>query len=588
MNGRSTRIITALLALFGSIQDADAAPLKVQVRGTATLTARASRDNPTGGDSDLVLSGALTDDAGQALASQRVSVRVARAAVPHDEQVVEALRAPRGCDARRDRAWGVQAGEGNEVVVITDEDGRFCFRVRLKADRYKASLAYAPAEASLVDGIEQELTFDLSRQSLTLRFDPIPRIAPLDAPRVTVEAVAIVDDDAEPRAAPALELVLANESGELSRAATDTFGRARFVVPGPMLGPPGPGELRVTFAGDADTAWATRAEAIERRLTVVVTVPAADRGELAAAVPEDGIPLTAEVTSSLGPLDEGTVEARVGDVIVGAAPVSRGVARLSMTFTGQGDEALVRLRYVPASPWYTPLGEPTIRVPIREPSLLSKAPVLLAGLAMTALFLVGRVSGQRRKPEPVTSKASGEAKPRVDVVRLAARAEGGWLGRVVDAHEATPVRGARVWIERGTFEGRETLASVETDADGRFALPSIGDGVGGVSIVVEAPLHARLAQDLPPPGELVIAVAQRRRALLAKLVTWARRRGPPFDARPEPTPGHVRRSASDEETTARWAQAIEQAAFGPDDVDARVEAAIEHLAPKDVGPPRAG
>lgn len=583
---------------------ADAAPLRVRVRGTAKLTARASRDQPSPGVNELLLNGALTDDAGQPLALQPVIIRIAKETDAHDARTASGVAGARGCDRgaesgpgagaapapaprRGPMAWGItvsSGGDAPEVTAITDEDGRFCLRARLDPDRYKATLVYAPPAANvLVDGVEREISFDLSRRGLALRFDPTPRVVQLDTPNTTIDAVAIVDDDETPRVAPMLGLVLANEKEELARMATDATGRARFVVPGAKLGAPGPGELRVSFAGDAETAGATHTEEIERHVKVAVKVPAADRGELTAGIPEDGIALLAEVGTSIGaPLSEGAIEARIGDVVVGAAPVERGIARLMLTFTGQGSEALVRLRYVPASPWYEPLGEPTVRLPIRGPSLWSKAPILLAGLAVLAFFLVGRVSGQKHKPEPAPGKPDGEAreaKPRVDVVRPAERGQEGWTGCVVDAHEGTPLRGARVWIERGTFDGRSVLASVETDAHGRFTLPGIGGIAGDESIAAEGRLHARLTQDLPAPGEIAIAIAQRRRALLAQLVNWARRRGPPFDARPEPTPGHVRRAAGEELGTARWADAVERAVFGPGEVDAHAEQDVERLVP---------
>jgi len=106
-------------------------------------------------------------------------------------------------------------------------------------------------------------------------------------------------------------------------------------------------------------------------------------------------------------------------------------------------------------------------------------------------------------------------------------------------------------------------------------------------MAVEGPLHARLVQPLPPPGELSIALVLRRRALLARLVTWARRRGRPFDVKPEPTPGHVRRAAADDFRTARWADAVERAVFGGGEVDARMEGEIERMAPAEPGPPGA-
>ncbi len=132
--------------------------------------------------------------------------------------------------------------------------------------------------------------------------------------------------------------------------------------------------------------------------------------------------------------------------MVGAAPVERGIARLTLTFAGSGSEANVRLRYVPSAPWYEPLGETTIRLPIRGPSILSKLPILLAGLAVLAFFLVGRVASKGNKPEPAPAKIDAAAslgKPRLEVVRHAVRGEVGWRGRIVDAHEGTPVKGGR-------------------------------------------------------------------------------------------------------------------------------------------------
>jgi hypothetical protein len=577
----------ALAALVASA-DAQAQGLRIKVRGAAKITARASRDQ-----GELVLSGSLTDDAGEPLGGQSVTVRVTREADPHDPKVAEGLRAARGCDRSADRprpqmAWAVSvrgSPDAPEIALLTDEDGRFCFRARLDPDRYGASLHWRDTRGgTLLDPADQDLAFDLSRRSLALSFDPRPKIVPLDAQQLGFEALAIVDDDATPRVATGLSLVLSTETGkEIARTSTDASGRARFLLASQKVGPPGPGELRVSFAGDADTAKAEHVEAIERHAKVSVRVPAADRGELVPRVPEDGIAIDAEVTSVAGPVSEGAIEAHVGDVVVGAAPVERGLARLTLTFAAQGTEAHVALRYVPSSPWYEPLPEPTIRIPIRGPGILSKAPILLAGLAVLVFFLVGRVSSKSAKTKAAPPRRpDGEARdgrPKLEVVRAAARGERGWTGRVIDAHEGTPVANARVWIERGTFEGRSVLASTTTNARGELTLPPLPNLVGDEQIVAEGPLHARLVQPLPGPGEIAIALAERRRALLARLVGWAKRRGAPFDVRPEPTPGHVRRAAGEDRETAQWADAVERAVFGGEAVDARIEREIEALAP---------
>lgn len=576
--------VTCLVAGHG---DASAQGLRIKVRGSAKITARAARDQ-----GELVLSGTLTDDAGQPLVGQPLTARVTREADPADPRVAEGIRAARGCDRSVDRprpqmAFAVQVGgtpQNPEVLLTTDEDGRFCFRARLEPDRFVAHLHWRDRKAgALLEQADHQVSFDLSRRALALSFDPKPKIVPLDQPQSAFDAVAIVDDDATPRVAPNLSLLLSNEKKELRRMTTDASGRAHFVVSSSDLGPPGPGELHVTFAGDGETAKAHHVEAIERHVKVSVRVPAIENGKLEPQVPEDGIPIVAEVTSVVGPVGEGAIEAHVGDVIVGAAPVERGIARLTLTFAAQGSETLVALRYVPVSPWYEPLPDPTVRIPIRGPGVLAKAPILVAGLAVLVFFLVGRVSSNRAKAAPParekTEDEARDGRPKLEVVRSAARGDRGWSGRVIDAHEGHPIQNARVWVERGTFEGRSILSSVSTDARGEFTIPAFGNQVGDEQIGCEAPLHARFMQVLPGPGELSVALALRRRALLARMVKWAKRRGAPFDVRPEPTPGHVRRAAGDDRTTALWADAVEQAVFGGGEVDARLEKEIEALAP---------
>lgn len=568
---------------------AQAQGIRIRVRGSAKIVAHATRDQ-----GELIFSGALLDDAGQPLPAETITIHVVRESDPRDARVIEGLRAARSCDRSTDRppaAYGIRVvgpADAPDIAAITDEGGRFCFRARLVPDRHLAHLSWRGS--NLVDAADQDLAFDLSRQALILRFDPTPRIVSLDTPQVALEAAALVEDDGTTQAKQGLTLVLANETEELGRASTDSSGRARFSVLASKLGAPGRGLLKVSFGGDAQTAFSVHVADVERRVKVTLRVPAAEKGDLRPRVPEDGIPLAVDVASTMGPVPEGAVEARVGDAVVGAAPVERGIARLTLTFAASGSEAAVRLRYVASSPWYEPLGEPTVRLPIRGPSILSKLPILLAGLAVLAFFLVGRVASKGNKPEPAPAKiddAAAVGKPRLDVVRAAARGEVGWRGRIVDAHEGTPVRGARVWVERGTFEGRNVLLSVATEPDGSFRLGGLEGLVGDEQMAVEGPLHARLVQPLPLPGELSIALVLRRRALLARLVTWARRRGRPFDVKPEPTPGHVRRAAADDLRTARWADAVERAVFGGGEVDARMESEIERMAPAEPGPPAA-
>lgn len=584
---RFIAVVGVVAVMFlGFSNSVDAAPLRVRVRGAAKISARAWREQFTS-SIDLVLSGTLTDDAGEAMPNTSVAIRVVRETDAHDARVAQNLRGAHTCNSRQTNGIRVAGTrEAPEVIATTDEAGRFCFRAGFDPDRYKATIVYAaPPGRPLVDAATKEISFDLSRRGLSLRFDPVPKILEIDTPRTTIEAVALHDDDETPHVAMGLLVTLANEQGDLGTATTDASGRARFTINGNKLGPAGNGEMRATFVGNTDISGATTVEEVERHVKVQVKVPAADKNELSAMVPEDGIPLVTTVTSSLGNVPEGSVEAWIGDVIVGAAPVTNGTAKLTLTFATSSNEANVRLRYIPASPWYEPVGEPIITLPIKSPGLLSKAPLLLAGLAVIAFFLVGRVSAPKVKPSPAPPKdALIEAAPKLEVVRKAERGEEGWTGKVVDAHEGTPVYRARVWIDRGTFEGRSRLVAFETGADGRFKLPSIGPVAGDETIHAEARLHTRLSQALPPPGEIQIAIVQRKRALLANLVAWAKRRGAPYDIRPEPTPGHVRRHAQHDPREAgavKWASAVEAAVFGPGEVDERREVAVDQLAPDD-------
>ena len=83
---------------------------------------------------------------------------------------------------------------------------------------------------------------------------------------------------------------------------------------------------------------------------------------------------------------------------------------------------------------------------------------------------------------------------------------------------------------------------------------------------VDSADHSTHEQPLPPPSVLGVALVTRRRALLERLVRWARQKGAPFDGAPEPTPGHVRRVASRASAVEveAWASRVEQAAYGPE------------------------
>ena len=547
------------------------AATRIHVRGQAKIEMHAGRD--TG---DLVLSGALLDDTGQPLAKEAVSVTLARDGDPKQLVVFDEAHAARGCGSRLHEPQSMHAT--GPLTLTTDESGRFCFRITLPQERYVVQAAWAGA--SLVDAVKHDLFVDLARQALSLSFDPEPHIVSLDAQTSVVEAVAAIDENGVTQAGALLAIELTNERGELvANGLTNANGRLRLDMPTAKLGPPGKGELRLAFAGNVDTAKASYAADIERHARVTLRAPLVEVGGLAPAWPEDGIAIALLASWKNGPVPTGTIEARVGDIVVGAALVEGGASKVTVTFATQADAQIVpvRLRYSSSTPWFEAGDDLEIKVPVRGPSAWRQAPLVLAGLAVVGWLFLGRIRKKIPVAAPVQAKPQTKGEAKIDVVREAKSSKLGWSGRITDAHDGTPVAKARITILRPGFERAEVIASAYASDAGRFELRA--DTRTGDELAIEGSLHAPLKQAIPPCGELEIALVLRKRKLLERLVKWARLRGRPFDAHPEPTPGHVRRAAGNDSETARWAEAVERAAYAGGQVDARAEAEVERLAP---------
>lgn len=581
---RAALTVAAFACVTSGAAHASAEGLRVRVRGSGHVSSHATR---SGGE--LVFSGVLADDAGEPIANERVTVRI------EDEEkgtadLAEHLQAAHTCgdEGGGSRATDVSVDETSGVplvVAVTDEAGRYCFRAPLPIHRYRAVVAWKGS--ALVDGATSERTFDLGRRALVLDFDPAPHVVWLDATTSSFDVVALADEEQTRRVAPNLTLRLSNEEGApLATAVTDAFGRARFSVASDALGEAGPGELRVSYPGDGDLAPASQTTIVERRASVVLEVVDAPREP---ASPEDGVPLVVRARAAGAAVGDGAVEASIGGDVVDTAEVREGLANLSLTFSADAPSVTVRLRYAPTSSWYEATSDVEVRVPLRGPSPLRRIAALGACALVLAFFLAGRIASGRAKQKPMSpgvDAAPTEPRAAIEIVATAEGPDEGTRGRVLDAHDRTPIAGARVWIERGTFEGASELAATHADAEGRFSLPAVPRSASASErLGAEGRVHRRLTTPLPVSGEIVIALVSRKRALLARLVGWAKWAGAPFDARPEPTPGHVRDAATDRPETARWAGAVERAVFGPGDVDAEQEAEIASLSPRTEGGP---
>jgi hypothetical protein len=470
----------------------------------------------------------------------------------------------------------------DRLLLVTDDEGRFCVRFTLPADQYTARIEAYSSE--LLDGVTRELTFDLALVTLGLRFDPEPRQLSLDESRTTIDVVASPEEDAASDAAAGLSLQLSNEAGEvLDRATTNALGRARFAFPTVRLGLPGNGELRVAFAGSPKAAPCANSVPAERATRVLLVVPRAINGDLPASsgdtVTLDVLAVAACKAHGCGVEPTGVVEAFSGDTMIGAAALSRGEARVVATFaTAQIGEASLRLRYLPDAPWFHRTSDLLLKQPIRGVSGWDKLGMTVSGLAIVAWFLLSRLPSRKRsfkRPNPAVQLPT----PGVRLLKATA-SRSGWSGRVVDVHDRTAIAGARILIERPGFDRTAMVVETTSDAGGEFRLPDAMTQPGD-QLTVESPLYAPLRRALPNPGDLEVSMLLRRRQLLDQLISLARKRGGRFDARPEPTPGHVRRAAGPESQIAAWADAVERTVFGGGIVDARAQAELDQIGPSE-------
>jgi hypothetical protein len=578
----------------------DAFATRVKVRGATRISAHALRgrvipfpnganggaqnalDGGTAVDTPvrraLFVEGTLEDDVGNRIANERVEMTVAGASDGRKVRLDGEQGMGTTCETP---PLPLQNVSPETLVTTTDSSGRFCARLVLPAERYLVTIV--SRGGPLLDPATAELGSDLVRRSVALRFDGAPRKVSLDKEEHAFVGIASFEDEDIRVAADLLPLTLITENGIiLGTEVTGSGGVATFHVPSRALGEPGQGELRLQFPGDEGTSSASTSLAIEKhaKVTLALAQPVEPTNS-----PEDGVPIAVTVSSRAFAPPNGAVEARLGDTIVGAAPVRDGRATFSASFAApERQEVSLTVRFSPEAPWWEAPEALGVRVPLVSAPSWRKLP-LLAATALVALFVaLGRVARLRSTPRAPKSVRAPPLREGISVLEVARDGRSGWTGRVVDAHERSPVSGVRVLIETSDFQGTQVMASAFGADDGTFTLPAVRVA-GRAHLVVDAPLHTSLRKPLPSPGVLEIAVISRKRALLDRLVEWARMKGRPFDQKPEPTPGHVRRAAPGGSPPARWAEAVESAAFGPEPVDGRIEAEIDAMKPE--GPPAA-
>jgi len=562
---------------------ASAPSLRIRVRGSAEVHAIASTDAK-----GVSLRGELIDDTGSPIPLAQINVRAFSADASRTPLRLHQLAPCEGSTRRFPRASST-----DEVTIETDERGSFCARLAdTPAPKLIVKLRFSGNKLHDASG-EIEVPIDPEEQMLirtVLRFEPPPESIDLDRDSITVTASLRVDRSEASRRVDriafrreGLPLLLEDERGErIAEAITGGDGRARFDVKTERLAGPGAGELVARFAGGGGFAKASASQPVIRRAEVHVALAhAIDRGDA-----ESGITVDVDVSTARGPVSGGVVEifrdVHGGRESIGTGAVAQGRARVVAAFAAGGMTRVpIAIRYISAAPWYEAGPELRVDLELAGPGIFKQALVAIVVIA-TALWIVG---GWRRAPKAAASPSDDviAAPPsgRAGVKVLAPSAgTSGWRGVVTDAHEGTPVHGARLRIIAPTFEGDGVVAETTTDERGEFTLaaPHRSDA----RLVVDSAEHSAYEQALPPPSVLGVALVTRRRALLDRMVRWARRQGAPFDGAPEPTPGHVRRAAGRAQAPQieEWASHLEAAAYGPDQVSADTEQQIRAAEPR--------
>lgn len=571
--GRRPSALIALVCtiVFGWIA-IPALGFPVRVRGATHIDLLAT-DGPTG----TVVRGEITDDAGASVSKVSLTITAVDA-------TGTPVRLDGGLPCDRPKA-AVPRNEASGWLVESDDRGAFCVKRARPSPGLKFKVRFAGN--NYLDPAEEvaETVPDSERRVRTiLRFDAPPTEIDLDRDEATVSVSLKLDRlDAEklaqngPIKRDGLVVTFTDETGaEIGKATTAGDGRARFTIPSGKMSAPGNGELRAKFTGNGELAPAATTIFVTRTASVTLQPGAIEGGE-----PEAGIPITVKVKSRFGTVDTGLVEALLDKESVGTASVKDGVANLVVTFgAGRGGKASLSLRYVPATPWWRASKPVEVSVPVRGPSPWRHVVLGLLVALLTAWIVAKWRRAPRQAKKESTAAPPPSGRPEILVVERPSGLRG-WKGIVTDAHDGSPIEHAhlRILANSLTPSGAEVVADTFSDNMGSFAIEI--DFIEGARLVVDGDLHAEHEQALPPPSVLRVALVTRRRALLDRLVRWAKARGGSYDSTREPTPGHVRRVASRAQATEieSWARQLERAAFGDAPVTRDMDVDVQRLEP---------
>jgi hypothetical protein len=536
---------------------------QTQLRVTGTLTIDASASLQRGG---CDVRARLLDDAGHAVSGAQLELKPLAAMGPQNVRECQG----HGGDLVRDSA--------GKYLVRTDDAGALCVHFEQTEARPEFELSFSDPNG-LYTAATQHVTGDSATRNVVLAFAPVQTVLALERETQVLSLVTRPEPPIGPDETLETLGISLNLARDGKRAAQLAFGsveigsNAELKISSRALGMPGPIELSADFTGSATTRAAHTVAHVTTTAVAVLSLAA----PVAASHPESGVQLHVRVTSVVGAVPSGSVEARSGGQALGGARVVNGSADLEL----QIEEAIARarpieLRYIADAPWWIAGPTLSVEIPIAPPSPWRRIAWVAAVAALGTWLLIGWQRPRRNERARPSLPSREAAQPPIDVLELGA-ARSGWRGSVVDAHDGAPIANATVLVRLPSFDASGVQRTARTDEAGKFVLEG-GDAVGpGAALEVLAPFHTTLAGPMPPPGTVVLRLVSRRRTLLTRFVEWVSREGS-WKSRGEATPGELARR-SEREDVATWASAVDEAAFGPDPLSEAKEQGVAQREP---------
>lgn len=268
---------------------------------------------------------------------------------------------------------------------------------------------------------------------------------------------------------------------------------------------------------------------------------------------------TAQVTlrarSSTSP--SGMIEAKGAEHFASSVPLSP-ASEANFAFELTENEQDLSFKYVSAIPALVAGTDAHLRLPSRGTGfnwgvLHALGLVLFLGWIAYQWMLPNRL---REAPQPPLP-----ARPAVQARKMTS---GAIRGTVVDAHTQLPLLGVQVQLIQTTATGSPVIETTWTNGLGEFCLSQHFEGSSLVALVFTGQALMTLSTPVIA-AEFDVTMTGRRRAVIEQLIAWAKLRGRPWDARPNPTVGHVISVAktSRQAELQFWAEQVEKAGYGP-------------------------